>query len=84
MISETVRWLELLQGAGLAQLAQNASKREPLLTNPGATGFSAFDAPEDQAAIQIGMNLWHENRYDLTPGDIIWEIEHSDSLQTKP
>ena len=41
---------ELLQGAGLAQLAQNASKREPLLTNPGATGFSAFDAPEDQAA----------------------------------
>lgn len=80
------KW-DLLSGAGFAQLLDGNSppgywdrRFETLLD---ADFLSAFDEPEDQEAIRIGMDLWDKHGENVTIQDIIEAIRGSSKLKIK-
>jgi len=78
---------ELLHGAGAEQIGSSLGySLEQLITErhidperlpqrrSEASGLAAFDLPEDQAAIRIGIQLWKTYGSDLTPEALLEEI----------
>lgn len=49
---------ELLDGAGLEQIASDLLRGRRPGASPGVQGLRRFDHPEDRVAVEIGLQLW--------------------------
>jgi hypothetical protein len=75
---------ELLHGAVLAQFIDDFLDPDssPSAT-PGVTGLRKYDPQFDQAAIQVGIDLWNTFGLDRTPNAIIHVIESNPYLNKR-
>ncbi|GAP06339.1 protein containing RHS repeat-associated core domain [Anaerolinea thermolimosa] len=75
----------LLDGAGVAQFIVDLIKanRDPV-ADLGVKGARKYDQLQDRVTIQIGIDLWNQYGADLQPEDIIWVIEHTSGIETRP
>lgn len=74
---------ELLDGAGLEQIASDLLRRK-LPTPSGTGGLRRFDDPSDRAAIGIGIRLYRTRPNQLTSAVVMDEVEKSPFLERKP
>jgi hypothetical protein len=81
------RWV-LLAGAGAAQLKAGTSPPGYWKRRVGSIGdfdfLAAFDDPADQAAIEVGMDLWEDEGRGLTLTRLVGEVRaRAGDLATK-
>ena len=72
---------ELLDGAGLEQIGSSLFYTTVKINigffpqrQTGITGLRAWDDPNDQAWIRLGIDLWNLNGLQITPSDIIQAV----------
>jgi len=70
---------ELLHGAGVAQAIARNSNPDRQPWNP-----KTWDDPFDQAAIRLGVKLWHDYGLKLQPADIVKAIRVTPGLARLP
>ncbi|MBC7264519.1 MAG: hypothetical protein H5T64_09240 [Chloroflexi bacterium] len=75
----------LLDGAGLEQFGSDilAYRKWPQAV-PGVSGVRRFDQLYDQAAIQVGVDLWKTYSLAVKPEDIVWAIQTVPGLDRRP
>lgn len=80
-------WL-LLNGAGYAQWSAGTAPegywRRRFETLGDADSLAAFDDPDDQTAIRLGIKLWQERRHVLGGTELEEAARRATGLKTRP
>jgi RHS repeat-associated protein len=74
----------LLDGAGTEQWWTDTILGRPTTEAPGVSGERRFDEPWDQAAIQIGIDLWNTYGLAVKPEHLIHAIQNTPGLLKRP
>lgn len=76
---------ELTGGAGVEQIGSNFASGNPSALSLGADNlFAAYDDPSDNAAIQIGVNLWDQGGLNMTKADLFFAVILDERLFATP
>ena len=67
----------LLNAAGLAQAMSDGKSYSDISSHARAGTLYQMDAPEDQVAIRIGMNLWKAKGKNVTADDVIHGLRNN-------
>lgn len=74
----------LLDGAGLEQIGSTLLRLSRPQRDATASGLRAWDAPEDRAGIEMGIELYQSNPNNLTTQILLNKILSSTRIQKKP
>lgn len=76
---------ELLDGAGIEQIASDLLRGNGPQASPGVQGMRQYDHPQDRVAVEIGVDLFAARADGVEPQTVVSRIvAKRHSLQTRP